>query len=263
MSASVAGRASITARRIQSLLLGWSGVTGQRLSGHRGETAILMYHRVLRDDESADGVEPGMFVRASTFERQIQWLQESFRLTTLGELLDRPIAADAPPAAVLTFDDGWRDNLTVAWPILRRHSVRATIFVVRDWSQRGSSHEGQFLTPDEIRGLADAGIEFGAHTVTHPRLSALPDADVEAEMRQSKRAVEQWTDKACELFAYPYGDHHTGTAEIARSIFRMSVRVGGGWWNSACDSARVPRVGIHEDVTDRRETFRARLAGLF
>ncbi len=221
-----------------------------------------MYHRVVPDDADTTGIEAGMFVRASTFARQLDWLGRRWTMKTLGDALQDPPGADEPSVAVVTFDDGWRDNLEVAWPILAAHRVPATIFLVSDWCATGAHANGSFLRPDEVTELAASGIEFGAHTASHPRLDELEASVVEAEMRRSKEAVEQWTRRSCETFAYPYGRHHDGTAALARRLFRASVVVGGGWWMRGCDPAKVPRVGIHEDMTSRRAQFEARLAGL-
>ncbi len=225
-----------------------------------GQVAVLMYHRVLPDDASGSGVEPGMIVRASTFERHLEWTRRRFPIELLGRLAASPRPADDPPVVALTFDDGWRDNLTVAWPILERHGVRATIFVVESFSASGPTDGGEFLSPGEIRELSDRGIEFGAHTVSHPRLSRVSERRAEDEMRRSKEKVEEWTGRSCDLFAYPFGDHHEGSVETARRHFRASVIVGGGWWTASHDVARIPRIAMHEDMTFTRALFEARLA---
>lgn len=257
-----ATRIARAARRAQARAFVSTGMCDRRFRAQSGRVLVLMYHRVLADDAEVRGLEPGMFVRASTFARHLEWLRVRWPIVTLGEALGRPPAAPDPPVAVLTFDDGWRDNLDVAWPILERAGARATIFVVRDWIEAAASGGGDFLRPDEVRFLADAGIEFGAHTVSHPRLDRLDDSRVEQEMRQSRRAVEEWTGRPCPLFAYPYGAHRERTAELAGGVFRASVVVGGGWWTPGLDDRRVPRVAIHDDMSDERPLFEARVAGL-
>jgi peptidoglycan/xylan/chitin deacetylase (PgdA/CDA1 family) len=221
-----------------------------------------MYHRILADDEGDAGIEPGMFVRASTFAMHLDWLQSRYAIVTLGDALTAASRSDQRPKVVLTFDDGWRDNLEVAWPILDREGVRATIFLVSEWCSTGANGAGRFLSPDEIRDLANAGMEFGAHTVSHPHLSRIDERLAMNEMRISKDAVAAWTGRPCDLFAYPYGDHHEGTVALAREMFRASVVVAGGWWHAESDAARIPRIGIHQDMSSDRALFEARLAGL-
>jgi peptidoglycan/xylan/chitin deacetylase (PgdA/CDA1 family) len=104
-------------------------------------------------------------------------------------------------------------------------------------------------------------MEIGAHTATHPRLDRADRAQAMAELGASKQAIEGWLGKPCEVFAYPYGLHSPAAVEVARSMFLGSVRNGGGWWRPGCDSALLPRVGMHEDMTSTRPLLAARLAG--
>lgn len=249
-------RAAIAIRRLEANILAATGVTRLHLRRTRG-VAVLMYHRVIADDDPATGLHPGMFVRASSFRRQMEWLVTRFPVHTLGELIRRP----APSiGAAVTFDDGWRDNLMIAWPIMEKLGVRATVFLVRDWVERGTTPDGEFLREGEVAALSAEGMEFGAHTLSHPHLDRLPREQVQREMQQSREAVEAWTGRECRLFAYPFGDHNDATVEIARELFSASVMVGGGWWTGDADTARIPRVAIHEDMTSTIPMFSRRLA---
>jgi peptidoglycan/xylan/chitin deacetylase (PgdA/CDA1 family) len=252
--------ASLGYRRTQALAGAWSGATARRLDALRGRAAILMYHRVLPDAADVSGIEPGMYVRASSFERHLDWIERRWQIRTLGELVEAPPGADARPVVVLTFDDGWRDNLTVAWPILERRGLRATIFLVTGWVAAGRNGEGEFMRPDEVRELADRGIEFGAHTVTHPRLDEVGAELAGQELLVSRGRVAEWTARPCRLFAYPYGIESPHSVALARSAFRAAVAVGGGWWNRGSDAARLPRIGVHEDVASSAALLARRLA---
>ena len=248
-------RASLAVRTTLAFGNRLAGRTHRRLVDRTGELPVLMYHRVLEDAVDARGIESGMLVRASTFDRQMGWLGRYFVPTTLGESL-LPPSGERVRAAV-TFDDGWRDNLTTAWPILRKHGVRATIFLVRDWV--GTQ---DFLSSTEVADLARDGIEFGAHTVTHPRLPELQDAEIERELRLSREAVADWTGRPCDTLAYPFGAHDDRCVAIAERLFRAAVVVGGGWWRIGVDPHRIPRIAVHEDMTSTEPMFEARVAGL-
>lgn len=251
---------SLAFRRLEAGSAAWIGATARKLGARRSQGAVLTYHRILPDDADVRAVEPGMYVRAGTFARHLDWIRESFTVRTLEELVRHPGAEASAPSVALTFDDGWRDNLTVAWPILRRAAVRATIFLVRDWVADGANAEGEFMRADEVREMSEAGMQFGAHTATHPRLDHLSADRVEAEMLGSKQAVEDWTGRACRFFAYPYGIHDTVSADLARGHFEGAVVMGGGWWNGQGDRARIPRIPVHEDMTATRALFLHRLA---
>jgi len=219
-----------------------------------------MYHRVRPDDASTEGLEPGMYVRASTFERHIRWLSKRFDLVTLSEAIDATRVGHAQHLAVITFDDGWRDNLTHAWPVLTRFNARATVFLVADWVGRNQTTPREFLSPDEIRALAERGIEMGAHTMSHPRLDQAPPDRIEFELQMSKAAVEAWTGRPCRTFAYPYGRFGDLAVEAAARHFDAAVAVGGGWWAGGEPLARIPRISIHDDMTRSIAMFEARLS---
>jgi len=107
-----------------------------RKSAERGAVLVLTYHRVIEKwGDSLDSSQPGMVVTVPTFERQIAILKEHFEVVPLSALLeDRRTARRAlRPRCVITFDDGWRDNYDVAFPILRRHDIAATIFLATDF----------------------------------------------------------------------------------------------------------------------------------
>ena len=103
------------------------------LQSLRGKVVILMYHRVVTAAElSRQFIQPGMYVTAGTFERQVRFLREHFSVVSLSELLGMWQRREWHPErryAVVTFDDGWRDNYVHAFPILRKWDVSATIFL--------------------------------------------------------------------------------------------------------------------------------------
>ena len=116
------------------LRTGWWDVA-LRAWARRDATVILTYHRVLEKWEpSLDYSQPGMVVTLSTFERHLSFLERYFEVVPLGSLVDDRSAGRSPgrPRCVITFDDGWRDNYDVAFPVLRKHGLPATIFLTTD-----------------------------------------------------------------------------------------------------------------------------------
>ena len=247
-------------RHLRATAAAIHGGTSKKLEGARGRVAVLMYHRIVSDDADCSAIEPGMYVRASTFARQLDWLADRFRVGTLGDVIDHPPALDDRPAVALTFDDGWIDNLEIAWPLLQRAGLRATIFVVRDWVVTGVNGEGEFMRPSDVSELAAEGIEFGAHTTTHPQLDRLDAASIATELEGSKQAVAGWTGQPCRFFAYPFGRFNDDALETARRLFLASVTVEQGWWRCGDRSHRIPRIGIHQDMTTTRAMLYSRLA---
>ncbi len=176
---------------------------------------ILMYHRI--QPASAD-LPRGEGITATTtqFEAQLAWLAaQGARFVTVSELM----AAENPAHMVaITFDDGYADNFTHAWPILKKFSAPATIYLAPDMPDIDR------LTPEMIHEMSADGIEFGAHTMTHIHLPSTDDTQALAEIRASKHAVESLTGRPCASFAYPYGkfsDKHV--AMVAAAGFSSAV----------------------------------------
>jgi len=148
---------------------------------------ILAYHSVHPDRRDVINVSP------QRFAQQMQWLADhGFRGVSL-QHYRQALAAGQPSAArmvAITFDDGYLDNYTQAWPILQRHHFTATIFVVPSRVGTKIVHDEAWLTQfpsvpleayaymdwQQILSLNDAGIEIGSHTVTHPLLEKFPRA---------------------------------------------------------------------------------------
>ena len=111
--------------------------SGVSLVRHRGRVAILTYHRVVSDDMvRTDHIQPGMYVRAQTFEAQVVYLQKHFVVLALDDLLERWRTDQMDPDkayCVITFDDGWRDNYQYAFPVLKQYGLPATLFLATDF----------------------------------------------------------------------------------------------------------------------------------
>ena len=175
----------VPAKRFVKALLGhalvWTGCWDRALWmwGQRGSTVILTYHRVVEKwDRTLDYSQPGMVVTVPTFERQLSFLREHFDIVPFSSLLavgneDRPAAR---PRCVITFDDGWRDNYDLAFPILRQHDLPATIFLTTDFvgTDRATDQQkwtatrndlvfgsnAQLRALSEVYAGADAGEKF-------------------------------------------------------------------------------------------------------
>jgi len=167
---------------------------------------VLAYHGIadvaLRRDPHR------LFVRPQDFRRQIAKLRGwGYRLVTFGELASAATTSRPSGLAALTFDDGFVDNLETLVPLLRQEQAPATVFVVSGWLGRPhlTAPWTRIVTEAELGELRAAGIEIGAHSVTHPDLSAVPYEQAREELAGSKSELERVLGEEVSVAAYPYG----------------------------------------------------------
>jgi peptidoglycan/xylan/chitin deacetylase (PgdA/CDA1 family) len=186
-----------------------------------------------------------LFVRPRDLERQIAKLRNwGYELVTFGELAQRVTQGRSRGCAALTFDDGLADNLHTLAPILERASATATVFVVSGWL--GRPHPiapwARILTEEELRQLAEAGVEIGAHTVTHPDLTTLPYDDARSELAESGEQLRRVAGVEVRVVAYPFGAATAETRAACRDAgFAAACRtLGAGSWDDLFELPRQP-----------------------
>jgi peptidoglycan/xylan/chitin deacetylase (PgdA/CDA1 family) len=161
---------------------------------------ILAYHQI------GDQGLPGQ-VSVQHFREHLDFLSAGCRLVALSDGL-QALQSRSPsqsPAVAITFDDGYRDNFTQAFPLILRYRTPATIFVATGLIAAGKYKDQPMLTTAQIREMADHGVAFGAHTVSHAILSALSPEAAASEISVSKAHIEQLTGREATAFAYPNG----------------------------------------------------------
>lgn len=173
---------------------------------------ILMYHRVAPDGAPATA---RYRVTPEAFEQQLRALRRAgYRSVSLEEWRSAMASRHPLPgrAVLLTFDDGYRDFLTHAWPLLRRYRFSATVFLVADligqtnrWDQF-YGEEVPLLGWEEIRHLQAEGVRFESHSATHPPMTALSAAEVVREASHARDTLQRGLGKPVTAIAYPHGD---------------------------------------------------------
>jgi peptidoglycan/xylan/chitin deacetylase (PgdA/CDA1 family) len=198
----------------------------------RNRLRILMYHSVVEAPSDPWAVTPAQFAA------QMAYLAEhQFRVVTLADAA-RLLAQNAPlyRTVVLTFDDGYRDFLTNALPILQRYAFPAMLFVVTGrlgqtalWSSADKTRS--LLTEAEVRYVQAQSITLGSHTVTHADLTTLGAEQLDDELRSSYATLVRWGEVTPRL-AYPGGRFTAREWQAARRVgYAGAVIVGGRWGN--------------------------------
>jgi peptidoglycan/xylan/chitin deacetylase (PgdA/CDA1 family) len=196
---------------------------------------ILAHHSVAIGPRHEDPTF--LRVHPDRFRQQIEvMLDAGYTFVTVAEFARR-VGQDGPPRglAALSFDDGLQDNHAVVLPLLRALGIPATVYVTTGliggtypWMEGGIP----MMNEDEIRELAEAGVEIGAHTVNHPDLSMLDQRECMHEMMESRRELERITSRPVETFAYPaceYGDAAVAAAGEAGFLAAVTCGGRGGW----------------------------------
>lgn len=177
------------------------------------QAPVLCYHKI--DIPDKDILIRGAFTAPKRFARQLIYLKkQGFVFYTASELIEHYLSCgNFPPKSVaLTLDDGWKDNYTNAFPILKDLGVKATIFLVPSCIGKTSAtvvgkgeNARAHLSLENILEMSEHGIEFGSHSVNHKHLHQISPGEVVYEVEESKKQIEDLLQKPCKTFCYPAG----------------------------------------------------------
>jgi peptidoglycan/xylan/chitin deacetylase (PgdA/CDA1 family) len=211
------------------------------------QLAVLMYHALDRAG-SPVSIDP------RTFERQLGRLgQAGYSVLPLSEALGVLMASPAQQRrlAALTFDDGYASVYTTAAPMLAHYGWRATIFAVTGYlgadnrwpAQAAYVPPAPLLTWDQLELLASQGWEVGAHTRTHPDLTALEsDQQVADEILGSKHDLEARLGQPISAFAYPSGRYDNRVRSVVRRHFDAACTTNMGWASATSPMDALDRI---------------------
>lgn len=228
--------------RLYRLLLGASGV-------------VVTFHSI----SDRDRIDSRLCCSADEFERYCRMFRQYFNVVPLTEILD-DLEAGRPVRGKLaiTFDDGYRDNLVRAAPILKKHGLPATVFLCTKfigsegaaWWDKDAGVASEWMTWDEVNALTEFGIEIGAHTQSHVDLTQCTLETAAEEIVGSRDLIESRTGIRPAVFAYPYGGAHQINDQVrsivAESGFRCCASSYGGLVAPGDDPRHLERWPINQ-----------------
>jgi peptidoglycan/xylan/chitin deacetylase (PgdA/CDA1 family) len=178
--------------------VGWLGSSGEGIP-------VLTYHHI---GEGPDW----LYVRPADFERQLIYLRDNGYTAISVMELARGLSGQATlprRPVVITFDDGYEDNYTAAFPILMRQRMRGTFFVVT-----GKMEQPGYMKWRQAGAMIGGGMEIGSHTVHHYTLNEINLKELERELLASRIMLENNLQGAAPVFANPFGETSPAVVDL-------------------------------------------------
>lgn len=185
-----------------------------------GGIRLLLYHSI-----GGNPYDHKLAVRVplKKFHEELEFLRKSgYKTCTVSELIEHNLWQEREKYIALTFDDGYKDNLATAAPIIKKMGMNATFFITtsdidgagrKKWSN-GSPRE--YMNWQDIRHLGEMGFEIGSHMIHHVDLTSIDDIQLRLELEGSRDIISKNTGKQVKVLSYPYGRLNQRIAALAR-----------------------------------------------
>ncbi|WP_420831017.1 polysaccharide deacetylase family protein [Bacillus safensis] len=178
------------------------------------ELPILMYHSISSGNS--------LRVPKSEFASHMKWLKDNDYVTLSPEEVYRVFTTNSMPSkksVLITFDDGYTDNYTKAFPILKQYEMKATIFMIEQ-----SIGRPNHLTDEQMDEMMAHGISIESHTIHHLELNRLSKQQQEEELKGSKTFFDQRFSQRTRMVSYPVGRYNEETLKLAKEAgYQMAV----------------------------------------
>ena len=211
---------------------------------------VLNYHKI-------DNKHHSLSVLPADFESQLKYLSDhGYHSISPDELFEGLAGTGALPEnpVLITFDDGYKDNYTTAFPLLKKYGFKATIFVVTSFLGQKS----QYFTWEQAREMEKEGISIQSHTATHRSMTDLSDEQLRAELVESKKKAEEELGHPVEYMAYPTGTYNLHIAEMVKEAgYKAAFTIKYGNVDEASNIYALERVPVfhtantHKDFLER------------
>ena len=199
---------------------------------------VLMYHAV---SDNIWGIKE-LFVKPAEMEKQLAYLKKNGYDPIWFEDLNHVEDYDKP--VILTFDDGYDDNYTELFPLLKKYQVKATVFVIGN--AMGWSHK---MTRAQVREMSDSGlVSIQSHGYTHDNMDSMNRKTLEYELTETKKVITEVTGRVPYVLCYPSGKYSNLTLQVAREHYRFGIKMTGGLYNTSHNPYLVNRYYISRNT---------------
>jgi len=223
---------------------------------------IMMYHRICDSPCDPYSIAPQDFAKQLEFLKNHGYHTISLRM--LYQHLQSGMSLPKKPV-VLTFDDGYEDNLIHALPLLNQYEMTATVFIIagwvgrnNDWDSNSDQQSHRHMTWEQIREWHDNGMEIGSHTYNHCALNQLgSEQEIRSEVCRSKLIIEEKIGSPVEFLCYPYGGTDDRVKKIVSTAgYKLALTIFDTKPLSGIDLYALPREAILQEHPFKYFLFR-------
>jgi len=221
---------------------------------------ILMYHRFGYEDRN-------LFVTPENFKRQMQYLSDKgYNVITLDELVEgiKNDIVFEHNSVVITIDDGFEDNFTHAFPVLKEQGYPATIFVIANYMDKVVDGEA-YLKWKDIREMLKHDITIGGHSKNHVYLPLVKEDDrLWDETVGCKKLIEDKLGRRINYFCYPTGAFSEKIKKLVKKAgYKAACTTNRGFVELNKDVYELKRVKVKNSDMNKPLSFRAKLSGYY
>jgi peptidoglycan/xylan/chitin deacetylase (PgdA/CDA1 family) len=218
---------------------------------------ILMYHQIALAPPKGSPLR-SLYVAPTDFRKQMVFLKRlGYQGLSMRNLMPYLLGKRQGKVVGITFDDGYKNNLCHALPVLQMLGFSSTCYVVsqllgrtNEWDRDFGIPQVPLMTKEEIREWVNAGQDVGAHTRHHARLTTLDTAACQDEIALCKSELESVTDTPVEHFCYPYGDYSPENVTMACNAgFKTVTTTRRGRCHADTSMLELPRITVARRTT--------------
>lgn len=203
------------------------------------QVPILMYHYIRDFNDPNDTIGTNLSVSLANFDSQMKWLKDNGYETVNPDYLTGPYKLETKPI-IITFDDGYRDAYTNAFPILKKYGFSATFYIITSYIDKNNP---DYMTWDELRELEKNNMNIGSHTLTHPDLEKADSTRVDKEIGESQTTLQNQLGIKITDFCYPSGKYDSRTINALKKYnYKTAVTVKSGIANETSNLFELPRI---------------------
>lgn len=226
---------------------------------------VLLYHRVVNNRYEAG--HHNIYIKRENLVKQFDYLRANGYITITFRDFHENKQIDPYKKIILTFDDGYVDNYTLLFPLLKEYGFKAVIFLVtqlkrNEWGIVEGEPAIDMMNEQQIKEMDDYGIEFGGHTQTHADLLRLSGEAVKMEVAGCKKDIEKIINKEVISFSYPFGGVNENIKRIVRETgyyYGISTDTGPGVFTD--DLMQIKRVEV--SCKTKLYRFRKKASGMY